>query len=143
MNGWFGIALYQPKTEANLGVVIRSAHAFGAAFVALIGHRYKHVPTDTTKADRSLPIFYFSDSRAFTEAMHQYPIIAVEVNRGQELSRFSHPKQAVYVLGGEDRTLPEIGHGCCHIRTKYCLNLGAAATALMYARHSQISKEGA
>ena len=135
--GWFGIALYEPKIEANLGGVCRSAHAFGAAFVALIGQRYQRTSSDTTKAHRALPVLYFRDWALFTETMMQYPIITVEVHQGTSLSRFTHPQQAIYVFGGEDRTLPVHGDQSVHIHTRYCLNLSSCATVVMYSRQTQ------
>lgn len=140
--GWYGIALYEPKIEANLGVVCRSAHAFGAAFVALIGQRYQRVASDTTKAMHSLPVLYFRDWPAFTESMALYPLVTVEVNREVSLAQFRHPEQAIYVFGGEDRSLPVTGDAACHIPTKYCLNLGSCATTVMYARQAQAELKG-
>jgi len=135
--GWFGIALYEPKIEANLGVVCRSAHAFGASFVACIGQRYRHTCSDTTKAERSLPILYFPSWREFTESCAQIPLVTVEVQQGVELSHFQHPPQAIYVFGGEDRTLPVSGDCAVHLDTKYCLNLGSCATVVMYDRQAK------
>jgi|CXWL01.1.fsa_nt_gi tRNA(Leu) C34 or U34 (ribose-2'-O)-methylase TrmL len=142
MRGWFGIALYEPKIEANLGGVVRSAHVFGAAFVALIGQRYKHLSSDTTMAHRSLPILYFRDWRLFTETMAHYPIVTVECGTGIALQEFQHPQQAIYVLGGEDRTLPVRGDCAVHLDTKYCLNLASCASIVMYAHSTQIRQAG-
>ena len=136
MRGWFGVALYEPKIEANLGIVIRSSHVFGAAFVALIGARYREVSTDTTKAQRHLPILYFRDWSLFTETMRHYPLIGVEVGKGLPLQKFCHPEQAIYVFGGEDRTLPVRCDIECHLQTRYCLNLGTVVGITLYARQA-------
>jgi tRNA(Leu) C34 or U34 (ribose-2'-O)-methylase TrmL len=138
MRGWYGIALYEPKIEANLGIVCRSAHAFGAAFVACIGQRYRRVSTDTTKAGCSLPILYFPSWRECSETFTQVPIVTVEVNAGVPLASFAHPEQAIYVLGGEDRSVPFTGDCAVHIPTRYCLNLGSCATVVMYDRHAKM-----
>ena len=146
MRGWFGIALYEPKIDANLGGVVRSAHAFGADFVAVIGQRYQRVSSDTTKAHRSLPVLYFRDWQMFSEVMTHYPIITVERGAGIALQKFSHPQQAIYVFGGEDRTLPVRGDSAIHLETKYCLNLASCASIVMYAHTAQAgqaqAKEG-
>ena len=55
--GYWGIAIWGSKDPQNLGTIWRTAHVFGAAFVARVGPiRYKHGvtpgrngPTDTNK----------------------------------------------------------------------------------------------
>lgn len=141
--GWFGVALYEPKLEANIGMVLRSSHAFGAAFVALIGSRYmRRVAADTTDAQNQLPVLYFRDWPLFTESMREYVLVGVEVGKGMDVSRFHHPKQAIYVFGGEDRTLPAICPTYCHIQTRYCLNMAHATTVVMYARQAMGEEVG-
>jgi len=139
MRGWSGVALYEPKIEANLGVTLRNAHAFGAAFVALIGHRYSHrVSTDTTDATQHIPVLYFRDWELFSETMYKFPIVTVEVGRGVPLHKFEHPQHAIYLFGGEDRTVPVQTGLSCHIESAYCLNLGVAVGVVLYARHASM-----
>lgn len=136
---WFGIALYEPKIDANLGTILRSAHVFGAAFVATIGARYREVSSDTTKAQRHLPVLYFPDWTAFTETMRHYPLVGIECRAGAKLHEFQHPKQSIYVLGGEDRTIPHRCELYAHFDTAYCTNVAIAASIVMYARSIQVS----
>lgn len=48
--GYFGIGIYNPKTETNMGTLWRSAYNFGADFIFTIGMRYKKMGSDTAKA---------------------------------------------------------------------------------------------
>jgi len=75
------------------------------------------------------------------EFLASLPIEAVlvegEGDRGQDLREFSHPKRAVYLFGGEDRTLPVTGFTratAVHIETTHCLNLAVTASIVMYDR---------
>lgn len=45
--GYFGVAVYRPKTEANIGTLWRSATAYGAAFLATVGQRHQRQASDT------------------------------------------------------------------------------------------------
>jgi hypothetical protein len=59
--GYWGIAFYEPKFEENIGTAVRSAHCFGADFIAVIGKRYKRTPADTMASHRHMPIFEYQD----------------------------------------------------------------------------------
>lgn len=49
MRGYCGIGLDNPKTDINVGSVLRAAGIYGAAFVAATGGRFGKAPTDTMK----------------------------------------------------------------------------------------------
>ena len=59
--GFAAIGLHNPKTPENVGGVIRAAHAYGAASVAISGDRINGRPithpTNTTRADKHIPIY--------------------------------------------------------------------------------------
>jgi tRNA(Leu) C34 or U34 (ribose-2'-O)-methylase TrmL len=57
----------------------------------------------------------------------------VEVD-GADIRNFKHPQRAVYVFGGEDRTLPKITEKRLRIETSYCLNMATAASIAMFYR---------
>jgi len=63
--GYFGIGVYQPKTTENIETLWRSAHNFGAAFIFTIGARYKKQPSDTTKAEKHIPLIEYKDFDGF------------------------------------------------------------------------------
>lgn len=111
--GYFEIGIYHTKTESNVGTLWRTAYQLGAAGVFTIGKRYKQQSSDTPKAMRHIPLRHFI---TFEEFKQQRPIGAILVGiemDGIPLSGFTHPKQAIYLLGAEDHGLPpEIREYC-------------------------------
>ncbi len=136
---YFGIAVWQPKTEENFGGILRSAHAFGAAFVCLIGARYRREATDTSKATRHIPLFIYQTLEEFVEYRpFNCEIVRVEVDGKTPLPEFTHKDKAIYLLGGEDRTLPKhVGERSTVIEVPYCLNLATTASIVMYDRSTK------
>lgn len=104
---FFEVGIYNTKTKANIGTLWRSAFQLGAAGIFTIGKRYQQQPSDTPKAMRSIPLRHFE---TFDDFMNQLPsmsvLIGVETG-GVLLSKFTHPEQAIYLLGAEDYGLPE------------------------------------
>ena len=129
-NGYFGIALFEPKTPENIGLVLRNAQCFGVDIIYLIGKRFKKTPTNTTKTERHIPIIECSDIKDFKNHIPvECKIIAVEVD-GHEINNFVHPKQCVYLFGGEDRNVPKEFNKRIKINTSHCLNM-AVSTAIV------------
>jgi tRNA(Leu) C34 or U34 (ribose-2'-O)-methylase TrmL len=65
--------------------------------------------------------------------------VAVEVRPNSErLHQFDHPKNAVYVFGPEDGSIPPPVLAACHrfvvIPLRYCLNLACAVQTVMWDR---------
>ncbi len=132
--GFWGIAFYEPKFGANIGTAIRSAHCFGADFIAVIGKRYRRQPTDTMATERHIPIYEYRDMYDFLKHLPVGCVpIGVEVD-GKDLTGFVHPERAVYVLGGEDRNLPDRFERRLKINTTHCLNMATAASIIMFHR---------
>lgn len=139
--GYFGIALWHPKTSANLGTAIRSAYAFGAAYVATIGHRYHRQPSDTTEAWRHIPVWHFPTEEDFLAhpAMH-CRLVAVELRPdAKHLPGWSHPERACYIFGPEDGSLSESFVAQCQNRivipgAAWCLNVSASVSIVLYDR---------
>jgi len=136
--GYIGIALFEPKTIENWGTVVRSAHCFDVDFICTIGNRYKRQMTDTTKGEKHIPFFHYTDLSDFSNHIpSNCEIIPVEVTAEKELAIFKHPERAIYIFGGEDRTLPtELTNNFQSIKidTNYCLNLAVTASIVMYDR---------
>jgi len=61
MSGFYGVALYHPVTEANVGTVWRSAMTYKASFIGTVGRRYKRQASDTCKTPLSLPLHHYGD----------------------------------------------------------------------------------
>ena len=137
--GYFGVAVWNPKTATNVGGVLRTAHIMGAAFVAVFGMRYRHQHADVTKAPRHLPLFQFDDPEDFWRHIpDDCQPVAVEVDaNARNLCTYTHPQRAVYILGPEDGSLPHYittRATIVQIPGTYCLNLATAASIVMYDR---------
>lgn len=141
-HGYFGVATWQMKNVLNMGAIHRSASAFGASFICLIGHRFKQAPTDTTKAGRNIPIFVYPDMETFlARRPHDCVIVRCDVDGITPLPTFLHPPRSIYLFGGEDKTLPQdVGDRDVSIPTDTCLNIGSAATVVLYDRIAKAYK---
>lgn len=140
---YFGVAVWHPKTEANIGTLWRSARTFRAAMLATVGpRRYQHQSTDTTKAPRSIPLMGFTD---VDDLLAHLPtgceLIGVELaDRAKPLHQFTHPDRALYLLGAEDRGLPvEVLERCDRLvqiasPEPWSLNVATAGSMVMYDR---------
>lgn len=141
----FGIVIERGKCEHNLGGIIRSAICFGASFVGIVGGRYKKQAQDTTAGHKTIPVFSWKTWDDYRESCpYAWAQIAVELCCGaKDLHGFSHPRNAVYLLGPEDGSLSkqamDIAESKVIINTKFCLNQHVAASIVMYDR---VSKTG-
>ena len=148
MRGYFAIGIEGVSKSGNLGNLIRTAHAFGAAFAFTIEDsldnsknvsRHKNkLGTDTAKSASSMP-FYEYDSIDELTLPKGCQIVGVEItDEATELPSFRHPGSAIYILGSERMTLSEtIIERCDHmikIPTKFSLNLATAGAIVMYDR---------
>lgn len=136
--GYFGIAIYSPKTIQNLGTLMRSANVFGADFIATINSRYHHQAGDTMKTPRHVPTFHFDTAELFLEMRPMHArLVGVELG-GRDVCIWHHPEQAIYVLGPEDGDLPSVIREKCSsvvtIPTSHCLNVAVAGSIIMYDR---------
>lgn len=114
--GYFGVAVYRPKTTNNVGSLWRSATLFGASFLGTVGLRYQKQPSDTGLAANSTPLLHYRDFDDLVAHLPKgCPIVGVELDpRAQELTTFVHPERALYLLGAEDDGLPPWVLDCCH-----------------------------
>lgn len=133
---YFGIALYEPKKLENYGTIVRSAHNFGCSFISMIGARFKRQASDTTDAKKHIPIFEYKNLEEFVSSLPKNcEIVRCEVDGQETLKQFNHPKNVVYIFGGEDRSVPTISNAkSVKIETPYCLNLAVTASIFMYDR---------
>ena len=138
--GFFEIGVFHPKTETNIGTLMRSAFQLGAAGVFTIGRRYREQASDTLKTYRHVPVRHFE---TFDEFQAGRPLAArlvgVEMG-GKPLGETSHPQSAVYLLGAEDHGLPPDVLKACQqvvslqaIRTE-SYNVAVAGSLVMYHR---------
>jgi len=137
--GYFGIGIYHPKFEENIGGLWRSAHALGASFIFTIGARYKYQPTDTSKAHRHIPLFEFSDLSCFMSGKpRDCVLVGIEIDDiSVPLYTFIHPQRCAYLLGAEDTGLDDAACLCdsvIEIPSSYCLNVATTGAIVMYDR---------
>jgi tRNA G18 (ribose-2'-O)-methylase SpoU len=141
MRGYFAIGIYQPKHEVNIGTLWRSAHSLGASHIFTIGNRLKKQASDTTTAWKHLPLLRYESSEEFLKVGVPYDcqLIGIEISqKARSLSNFVHPERAIYILGAEDRGLPEtILNKCKHILQLpglYCLNVAVVGSSVIIDR---------
>ncbi|MEM9669549.1 MAG: RNA methyltransferase [Pseudomonadota bacterium] len=141
MRGYFAIGAEGISKPMNLGALMRTANAFGAAFVFSVKAEdrtkiaYK---SDTSRTFKNLP-YYQWDS---VEEMH-FPkgikLVGIELtDDAVELPEFRHPRMAAYVLGPERGNLSgAMVERCDHvvkIPTRFCINVSLAGALVMYDR---------
>ena len=144
---YFGIGIENCKTGVNLGTLWRSAHAYGAAFIFVVGQRYHGQSSDTTKAWRQIPLYQYENFGKFHENIpHDCMLVGVETAAAAvPINKFFHPKRAVYILGAEDGGLSNAAKEKCHklliLPGVWCLNVACAGTVVMYDRLIKRDKE--
>ena len=141
MRGYFGIGVEGISKAMNAGAIMRTAHAFGAAFVFTVGAIYDRGDvdkSDTSDAAGHLPTYDFADVAAL-RLPRECALVGVELTADAvALPSFRHPVRAAYVLGPERGSLsPELTAVCdqvVKIPTRFCVNVGIAAAIVMYDR---------
>jgi tRNA G18 (ribose-2'-O)-methylase SpoU len=139
--GYFGMGVYHPKNEINIGTLYRSAHIYGVDFIFTIGRRYHQQAGDTTKAFRHTPLWNFASWQEFVDHIpYTAQIVCVEQSlHSMPLPNFVHPERAVYVLGAEDNGIP------AEYLSRYqtieipsinpmCMNVAVAGSIILYDR---------
>lgn len=140
MKGFFEIGIYNVKAEVNIGTLWRSAYQLGATGIFTIGKRYTKQSSDTGKAYRNIPLRHYETFEEFN-INRPYGAILVGIEMGGRLlETFTHPKQAMYLLGAEDHGLPDNIISQCNlvvslssIRTE-SYNVAVAGSIVMYHR---------
>lgn len=138
--GFFAVGLVQPKTNYNVGSVLRAAYCFDAAFVAVTGTRYSKACTDTANTSRHRPLFHTDD--VLSLCPYDCEPVAVElVEDATPLDEFKHTPRSFYIFGPEDGSLGKsIIDRCARkivIPAHMCLNLAAAVNVVLYDRISK------
>lgn len=144
MRGYFGVAIYHPKHEKNIGGLWRSAVAYEAAFLATVGTRYQRVQaSDTPNAREKVPLLHFRDIDDLLEHLpHGCPLVGVELDpRATPLPAYEHRGRALYLLGAEDHGLPQSVIDRCHdlvqipTAVPYSINVASAGSIVLAHRH--------
>jgi tRNA G18 (ribose-2'-O)-methylase SpoU len=144
--GFYGVAVYRPKTANNIGSLWRSSVLFGAAFMGTVGHRYQRQPSDTVKATHNTPLVHYTDFDDLVEHLpHGCPIVGVELDpRAVPLGQFVHPLRALYLFGAEDNGLPPAVIDRCHYLLQIptavptSMNVACAGSIVLSDRYSKV-----
>ena len=138
MAGYSAIGLMRPKSQDNVGGVMRAAQIYGASLVVLENHRSRVTDLmDTMKAYRSIPCLRINNM--FDACPYDCIPVGVElVESAQNIVTFKHPNRAFYIFGPEDGSLGKNHLDKCkhiiYIPTKACMNLAATVNVVLYDR---------
>lgn len=140
--GYFGIAVWQPKSEINVGTLWRTAFLYNAAFVGTVGCRYRKQASDTPGTANHVPLIHYNDLDDLIKHLpHNCPLIGVELDTtARPLPEFTHPQRAVYLLGAEDHGLPPSVLKSCHQVIQipgprdWSMNVSVAGSIVIYDR---------
>ncbi len=138
--GFCGIGCFNMQKEVNYGTLFRSALNFEVDFIFLIGKRFKRQKSDTAASCRHIPLYEYDTFESFLANIpYDCQLVGIELTTtAKSLITFTHPTQAVYLLGPENGSLTEeIISKCQHvimIPTNYCLNVAVAGAIVLYDR---------
>ena len=139
--GYFGIGAEGVSKSANVGALLRTAHAFGASFCFTLGAGFDARAgrsADTSDTPAHVPLWRFADA-ADLRLPKGCRLVGVELHAdAADLPSFRHPLSAAYVLGPERASLsPALLARCDHlvrIPTRFSLNLAVAGALVLYDR---------
>ncbi|MFY8352444.1 RNA methyltransferase [Pseudoalteromonas sp. SSM20] len=134
------VLLINPKSPTNVGGVMRAAGCYGVDKVYYTGNRYGYAQkfaTDTKQRVEEIPLQAINDISELVKS--DTKIIAVELIDGATpLPHFSHPDNAIYVLGPEDGSIRKDVLKYCddvvYVPTNGCMNLAATVNVVLYDR---------
>jgi tRNA G18 (ribose-2'-O)-methylase SpoU len=139
--GYFGIGVEGVSKSANVGALLRTAHAFGAAFCFVVGSGFDARAgrlADTADTPGHVPLWRFADLESL-RVPQNCVLVGVELlDDAIDLPSFRHPLNAAYVLRPERSGLsaPMLRH-CRHvvrIPTRFALNLAVTGALVLYDR---------
>lgn len=139
--GYCGIGVEGISKPANLGALLRTAHAFGAEFCFTVGAGYdarSGRAADTADTPDHVPLWRFASAETLT-LPQGCVLVGIELlEDAVDLPSFRHPLSAAYVLGPERSGLsPALLARCRHvlrIPTRFSLNLAVAGALVLYDR---------
>ena len=142
--GYFGLGAEGVSKSANMGALLRTGHAFGAAFCFSIGAGWDARAgrsSDTAATPLHVPLWRF-DSPAALHLPPECALVGVELlDEAVELPSFRHPLNVAYVLGPERSGISGALRAQCRhvvrIPTRFALNLAVAGAIVLYDRMLQ------
>lgn len=142
--GYCGIGVEGVSKSANVGALLRTAHAFGAAFCFTVGAGWDARAgrrSDTADTPAHVPLWRFPEA-ASIQLPRECILVGVELlEQAIDLPSFRHPLNAAYVLGPERSGLSDAVLARCRhvvrIPTRFALNLAVAGALVLYDRMLQ------
>ena len=138
---YFEIGIYHPRIKGNIGTLWRSAYQLGATGIFTIGSRYKKQPSDCHKTMHQIPLRHYPALDVFLQNRPREAVLVGIETGGTPLVKFTHPSQAIYLLGAEDHGLTnkalEASHHLVGFDTSRSLNVSVAGSIVMYDRRSK------
>lgn len=139
--GYFGIGAEGVSKSANVGALLRTAHAFGASFCFTLGAGFDARAArsaDTSDTALHVPLYRYRSDETL-RLPQGCVLVGIEMTEdAAELPSFRHPLNAAYVLGPERASLsPALLAQCRHvvrIPTRFSLNLAVAGALVLYDR---------
>ncbi len=139
--GFCGLGAEGISKAANFGALLRTAHAFGAAFAFSVGAGWDSRDSrraDTADTPAHLPVYRW-DSPGAMVLPDRCALVGVEIaDDAVDLPSFRHPLSAAYVLGAERGGLTKAMQARCdhliRIPTRFSLNLAVAGALVLYDR---------
>lgn len=138
--GFFGIGIYQPKREENIGTLWRSAYILGASFIFTVNKKYKRQQSDVLQSWRHIPLHHYDTFEEMYKALpYNSRLVGVELSeKSIPIHEYDHPTRAVYLLGSEDNGLPNYIIDKCHelvqLEGNHSLNVAVAGSILVHDR---------
>ncbi|HEY0893396.1 MAG TPA: RNA methyltransferase [Cellvibrio sp.] len=141
------IGLVNPKSPANVGMVMRAAGCYEATTVFYSGVRFERAQkfaTDTKDASRKIALVGVEN--LLDDIPENATLVAIELVEGATpLMDFVHPDNAYYIFGPEDGSIKkELLDHCQHvvyIPTIGCMNLAATVHVVLYDRMAKSGRE--
>lgn len=137
----FHVAIENFQHDFNIGSIVRSANAFNAKAVHIIGKRHWN-RRGAMSTEKYLDVFHYPDTENFIQwtTSNKLPIIAVDnVTDSNDITGIQLPRECVLVFGQEGPGLsPDMLHAAHNIvrieqyGSTRSINVGAAAAIVMY-----------
>lgn len=145
---YFGIGIFRPKTEENVGTLWRTAYVYGASFIFIIDAKYKKQNSDVLKVWSKIPLFQFETTEAFLKTIpYSCKIVGIEIDKkAVPIKQYTHPKRAIYLLGSENNGLTkELKRKCQDLVVlpgDYSLNVAVAGSIVVFDRVNKMMTNG-
>lgn len=140
---FFGIGVYQPTTEHNIGTLWRTAFILGAKFIFIVDGKYSGQASDTLKTWSKIPFYRYDDfDHLYSSLPYSTQLVGVEMSDNSiPISNFVHPHRAAYLLGAENNGIPQKVLTRCHhvvrLPGEISMNVAICGGIVLYDRLSK------